>query len=125
MNAETREIARRFAACPKWVWLAGMQDDLGTRITGFSEPDEMAEIESRPMSGEWHLDMKGRVPDLDDELTRAGLLPVARRAWNDPTASVRFVDRCPLDSFWEYRGRWVCYGPTEELAVLSALESAT
>ena len=158
MDAETLDIARRFAACPKWVWLEGMQvvwcpescdskeckseckggcadawyrlcckdkheDKWGTPYhTSFVEWDR-----NKPETwDDWLVLEKdgSMVPDLDDAVTRAALLPVVRRAWDDETASVRFFGRWPLESMWEYRGRWVCYGSSELAALLAALEAA-
>lgn len=132
MNAERLGIARRFAACPKWEWFAGM---VALRLDGdevvssirIDVLDDVVSMAFHGTSTDGHavrFPVRGRVPDLDDDLTSLGVLAVVRRAWNDPTASVRFVDRTPLESVWECRGRWVCYGATEELALLAALESA-
>lgn len=124
MNERRLEIARRLVACNGWVWLPGMQISGSRALRIFGVYDDCAVV-----MGHSHCAMVMStidvLPDLDDDLTRLGVLAVARQAWNDETASVRFIDRHPLDPMWEYRGRWVCYGSTEEEALLSALESAS
>ena len=133
MNDERLEIARRLVMCPKWVWLPGMlatgdviTPHLPVRV-GLTGDGGLLfydrGIKSKRSHRRAFCDF-GLFPDLDDDLTRLGVLAVVRRAWNDPTASIRFIDRCPLDSSWECNGRWVCYGPTEEAALLAALEAA-
>jgi hypothetical protein len=44
----------------------------------------------------------GRVPDLDDDLTRFGVLAVVRAAWKDQTMHVRIVDA--WNAYGEHRG---------------------
>lgn len=129
MNAERLKIARRLVACPKWVWLPGMHavaerrdwPGMGIRV---DEARDGWLFYGRASNAEASMRPGGMVPNLDDDLTLLGVLAVVRLAWEAPSGSVRFVDRHPLDSVWEYRGRWVCCGPTEEEALLSALESA-
>ena len=132
MDAETLDIARRFAACPKWEWLPGMlarlDDALSPvmcRVVEVVGRDScFGVIDGAGPRGFVSYYLDSSVPDLDDAVTRAALLPVVRRAWDDETASVRFFGRWPLESMWEYRGRWVCYGSSELAALLAALEAA-
>ena len=132
MDAETLDIARRFAACPKWVWLRGMSARSGDHpcerwlFDGEAWVSDEGDTYRLPdLCAPASLILAvANGPDLDDAVTRAALLPVVRRAWDDETASVRFFGRWPLESMWEYRGRWVCYGSSELAALLAALEAA-
>ena len=148
MDAELTGIARRFVACPKWVWLVGMAyvstdpDDKMRRgrlglapdggdcfrcVEDWYHGDEAEERNPDDFEG------LGWVPDLDDETTRAAMLPAIRKAWNDPHAFVRFFNRAPLEGHWF----WECGAGSrrqcgfvadvkhgELLALLAALESA-
>jgi hypothetical protein len=139
MDAELTGISRRFAACPKWVNLPGMQciDGDGTTLRLVARDTDglwlcgamgNESVEDAP----WYSD-EFFIPDLDDETTRAAVLPVVRRAWDDPHAFVRFFDRTPLEGHWFWEcgvgSRRQCgfvadvkHG--ELLALLAALESA-
>jgi hypothetical protein len=70
-----------------------------------------------------------RVVNLDDPLTRAGLLVVVRIAHDDPSADVTYIDRSPLRPLWLWRagqgmaGR-IGEGPSEVGAFLAALQAA-
>ena len=154
MTAEMLEIARAFAACPKFVWLAGMLDSLGRRVL---------EVDNSGMSSKWTSRDLGRdivvlafctpawafeqwrdaTPDLDDPLTRLGLLEVVRRAWGDHRIHLVMHEthaRDPdggrdlvLAMWWALAddsgkaitdGRRFYAGPTEEAALLAALQAA-
>ena len=139
MNAEGMGLARRFVACERWVWLPGMKAIQpadprcveSVRLTYCIIGRKFMTDRRLNDGAQWVFDgfyeCMGDwpwLPDLSDALTRAGLLEVVRRAWDDETASVRFFGRWPLESMWEYRGRWVCYGSSELDALLAALEAA-
>ena len=129
MTPERMEIARRLVACKGWVWLRGMSVRSGDHpcerwmFDGeawvsdegdtYRLPDECAPVSLI-------LGVTGG-PDLDEDLTRLGVLAVVRRAWGDAYARL-----------WPalYSG-WLVYcsggqfsGPTEETALLAALEAA-
>ncbi len=145
MNAERLEIARRFVACPGWVWLPGMlaasrhEDEIGATswriihvrsvsnvaLSGRMSPDgqdETCDI------GLWEC-----IPDLDDDLTRLGVLAVVRRAWGDPLMFVTYDDDSMSYAGAQFVDVWlpsipgplpIAVGPTEEAALLAALEAA-
>ena len=99
MNAETAAIARRLVACKRWewLWLPGMADVRGRRVIRTDEDGTpsawcVTGIDGFPrmLTGfgtpAWAFsEWDGAVPDLDDELTRAGVLPVVRLALGVPT----------------------------------------
>lgn len=130
MNAERLEIARRFAACPKWVWLSGMVAcDVPLPLTWRRRLLSQGEIfgwkfdaiDGPVPRGPWR-NLDGWVPDLDDEMTRLGCLAVVRRAWPQ-------MDSHSIGSYSD--GGWcveiddtMFTGPTEEAALLAALEAA-
>lgn len=151
MNAERLEIARRLVACKGWVWLPGMlrrdprHPEAWQRIISVSDLSPAGNVRisaacversitgalTLPMVCEW-VESAGdcfHVPDLDDDLTRLGVLAVVRRAWGDPCATTGkqwarerwgvFVLERPDDAMArEFNG------PTEEAALLAALEAA-
>lgn len=133
MNAEELEIARRLVACPKWAWLPGM---------AAFRPYQAGHlrIESTHESGfgmspviygscSW-FSLSGLVPDLDDDLTRLGVLEVVRRAWNNPLVCPYPVKMNGAQWWnvgipWDSNGGTLCgTGPTELDALLAAMESA-
>ena len=136
MNAERLEIARRLVACPKWVWLPGMAAFRpyhaghlrieSTHESGFG----MSPVLYGSCS--W-FSLSGLVPDLDDVLTRMGVLAVVRMALGDYEVAAYWQ----LQNDASGRGQWVVgqpfpstvrglgYGPTEIEAILDALESAS
>lgn len=84
MNAETLAIAYRLLVSRKWVWMPGMAEDSGgARFVAMEGPGRHRFI--GPTRGKWHLIIGTPFPDLDDELTRAGVLAVVRRALGVPT----------------------------------------
>jgi hypothetical protein len=132
VNAERLEIARRLVACKGWAWLPGM------RAIGRWENLEITEWNSREAGrcpdggfplGIWH-DVAaewGWIPDLDDDLTRLGVLAVVRQAWSSRFAGTG-QEWC--DGIGD-TGRWSCYvvgvefnGDTEDAALLAAMEAA-
>lgn len=149
MNAERLEIARRLVACKGWAWLPGMlrrnprHPEAWQRIIAASDPSQGGNVRisaacversitgalTLPMVCEW-VESVGdclHLPDLDDDLTRLGMLAVVRRAWGEPF--------CGTGQEWcdgiGDTGRWSCYvvgvefnGDTEEAALLAALEAA-
>lgn len=129
MNAERLEIARRLVACPKWVWLPGMvalhMD--GKYETARIRVDVIDEWCALRHGERWNL--RNMLPDLDDELTRLGVLAVVRRAWGDETACVRWVCRDPFPPMWVWEageGMSRCTGFENESALgamLAALEA--
>ena len=136
MNAERLEIARRLVACPKWVWLPGMAAFRpyhaghlrieSTHESGFG----MSPVIYGSCS--W-FSLSGLVPDLDDDLTRMGVLAVVRMALGDYEVAAYWQ----LQNDASGRGQWVVgqpfpstvrglgYGPTEIEAILDVLESAS
>ena len=107
MNAEELAIARRFAACPKWVWLQGMRavQPVKTRVADFARltccvAGNSFMTDRRLDEGQvWVFDglqqCRGDfpwVPDLDDELTRLGVLAVVRRALGMPSLAAVLGD---------------------------------
>lgn len=146
MNEKRLEIARRLVACPKWVWLPGMAY-VSTRRNDKMRRGRLAlapnggdcfkaaedwyhgdEFEDRDPDefGKWRW-----LPDLDDDLTRLGVLAVVRRACGHlacvESPAVVGLLRLSTDSVpWRvhFRGG-IAIGDTEEEALLSALESAS
>ena len=148
MNVERLEIARRLVACPKWVWLPGMAAFRpyhaghlrieSTHESGFG----MSPVIYGSCS--W-FSLSGLVPDLDDDLTRIGVLAVVRQALGDPGSHLVVHEThamCPSGSgnlvparWWalangagekvtKNNGRTFMAGPTELDALLAAMESA-
>lgn len=136
MDAETLEIARRLVACPKWVWSQGMTVTDGGGERGIV----------RAVFGDGRIDLVtiGRVPeitggfwpgpdtipDLDDDLTRLGVIEVMQRAWGAPYSYPEPVESFDSDGvtagvYWRVRvpGRKF-EGDTELAALLAALEAA-
>jgi len=125
MNAERLKIARRLVACKGWVPVFGMRASV---CGGWAHAtplvwDGFAWADSDHDAIYSECDV---VIDLDDDLTRLGVLAVVRRAWGIPHAGVwgnpslapgiRF-------SCGEANGRPFGSGPTEEAALLAALEA--
>jgi len=147
MNAERVEIARRLVACKGWVWLPGMQYMDPTGEVCVTDRVHHVEIlrsawgvdEPFIFSSDDTLDFicaRVVVPDLDDDLTRAGVLAVVRRAWKCRAWTAPYVqwspegnlDWCmveiPVAPTYD-AGRARFNGPTEEAALLAALEAAS
>lgn len=126
MNAEETELARRFVACKGWVWLPGMLAPGRGRVCSVDgETLYFAGTDGR-FNGDWEDHQC--LPDLDDAVTRAGLLEVVRRAWGDPDAYAR---PCFSGRGWAVDfSRRVSEsaprvgGATELAALLAALEAA-
>ena len=145
MNAERLDIARRLVACPKWVWLPGMRaiqpadprhtesarltySIAGTRFGTDSHNNDRTMWVFDGMYqclGAWPW-----LPDLDDDLTRLGVLAVVRRAWG-PMAYVETPSGTDRYGMPVVRPAWrvlfggnVWVGPTEESAMLAALDAA-
>ena len=121
MNAERLETARRLVACPKWVWLPGMAARGISGMTVFGRIRE-----------EQYVPPGTLLPDLDDDLTRLGVLALVRQAWNHPRLGI-VAGRVGLWCVSEPRKdedthplavalRW--QASTEEDALLAALEAA-
>ena len=96
MDAETLDLARRFAACPKWVWLPGMiACDVSRPTTWRRRLLSQGEVfgwkfdavDGPVPRGPWR-NLDGWVPDLSDDLTRIGVLAVVRRAWRDDSIGI-------------------------------------
>lgn len=131
MNAERLEIARRLVACPKWVWLPGMaafrpDADGHLRIEAV---DEYGCGVSPVVHGACErFSLSSRVPDLDDDVTRLGVLAVVRLAWGSSWIDLTILGRKWL--LWrDFKGMpsqnvWIGEGETEETAMLVALEAA-
>lgn len=124
MTPERLEIARRLRPIlDKHGWPMGMR--LGV-------PDDGCLIRAGRMGGGWgprEVDMyPTAIPDLDDDLTRLGLLAVVRRAWGNPDlTTMRVVDGWYLTGVPDDQpALWFSNGaPTEEAALLAALEACT
>lgn len=147
MNPERLDIARRLVACPKWMWLPGMHlgdpDDegwsarivtptewvatcppvslAGTRFDGAPPSPRLARMPA----------LDGFIPDLDDELTRLGLLAVVRQAYGCVVYTRPAFDEIGWvvvradDPTRDIRGDVsVAWGPTEEAVLLAALQAA-
>lgn len=147
MNAARLEIARRLVACPKWVWLPGMhavaerQDwpGMGVRV---DEARDGWLFYGRAANSEASIRPAGMVPNLDEDVTRLGVLAVVRRAWGDPMLHLvrhetHVMDHCgtgTIPAVWwaiadsssckMMNGRSYFAGPTEIEAILAALEAA-
>jgi hypothetical protein len=122
---EADALARRFMRSPKFKPLRGM---CAVVIGGWADGTPLrwdgsgwADSDGDSIYGSCDV-----VLDLDDDLTRAGLLPVVRAAHGAP----HFGVWCrPMN---EPHVRWSCgeaggriwLGPTEESALLTALEAA-
>ena len=148
MNAECLEIARRLVACKGWVWLPGMlrrnprQPEAWQRIISVSDLSPAGNVlisaacversitgaMTLPMVCEW-VESAGdclHLPDLDDDLTRLGVLAVVRRARSMPNLGVWGANRLHPAQGWtcgEANGR-IHPADTEIEALLAALEAA-
>jgi hypothetical protein len=150
VNAERLEIARRFAACPKWVWLPGMLcygwlHTSALKTVEVTAPMRIASVTDDGLFVETSIFTRGgrvvrtlalfepSIPDLDDDLTRiGGLLAVVRMALGDYEVAAYWQ----LQNDASGRGQWVVgqpfpstvrglgYGPTEIEAILDVLEPA-
>lgn len=143
MNAERLEIARRLVACPKWVWLPGMQymDPDGDVCM----PDRVHHVEI--LRSAWAIDepfiffsddpadficARLLVPDLDDDLTRIGVLAVVRLAHGNPLLCTYPVKMADCEPWWnvgvpwsrESGGVFCATARTEVAALADALEAA-
>lgn len=141
MDAETLDLARRFAACPKWVWLRGMSARSGDHpcerwlFDGEAWVSDEGDTYRLPdLCAPASLVLAvANGPDLDDEVTRAGLLPIVRRAHDDPWMGLvgsreGFWCISRPQMAWDTHPlavdlRWMCR--SELLALLAALEAAT
>ena len=127
MNAEQMELARRFAACPKWVWLPGMLAPGRGRVCGVDGGTLFFAGSDGRFNGDWEDHQC--VPDLADALTRAGLLEVVRRAWGR-NAWVREDESgwFQCDALFQSPSLGTVerlgLGPSELHALLAALEAA-
>jgi|688.fasta_scaffold1634289_2 hypothetical protein len=139
MSPDRLEIAQRLAACRHWRWLPGMlatpeRPDMAwcgsVRVHAHDRDAGMFEL-----GGAAFMRDIGRIPDLDDDLTRLGVLAVVRRAWKCHAWTAPYVQWSPegnLDWFMVEipvaptydAGRARFNGPTEESALLAALEAA-
>ena len=126
MNAGRLKIARRLVACPKWVWLPGMvalhMD--GKYATARIRVDVIDEWCALRRGERWNL--RNMLPDLDDDLTRLGVLAVVRLAWSMPNLGVWGANRLHPVQGWacgEANGR-IHPADTEIEALLAALEAA-
>lgn len=137
MTAERLEIARRFVACPGWVWLEGMADQHGRRVTAVGSngvptnwPQVYREGDNAlgySLSWYWNGSHEDPIPNINDPVTAAGILPVVRRAWDDHRAVVWPAHRSPpgmADVWMVYCNGREFSGPSELLALLAALEAA-
>lgn len=143
-------IGREAAACPAFRWLPGMLMRTLERTRGdqsrtviecayrldgcetlYKESDILAN-EGRHLE-EPDEEVFDRWPDLDDDLTRLGLLALVRKAWSDPEAFVRA--RSSLTPSMDKIARWAVFpgdgsaglygtGPTEKAALVAALKAA-
>lgn len=137
MNAELTEIARRFVACPGWVFLPGML----ARLDGALSPVtcRVVEVVGRDSCfgvsdgaaprGFVSYYLGSSIPDLDDPVTAAGILPVVRRAWGrdmwvreDEEGGYICEALCKSPALMSIERFGV--GPSEILALLAALEAA-
>jgi hypothetical protein len=142
MNAERLNIACRLVACPKWMWLPGMQmvvhgcmecrplcalagsvNRIVSSDGGFRS-HKAGHVSGPTLDGGMH----DNVPDLDDDLTRLGVLAVVRRAWDDDSIGV-----VRMSDGWHVTrgmilGSWIATivggAPTEEDALQAALQVA-
>lgn len=137
MNAEKLEIARRLVACKGWAWLPGM---VAVRLDGdeavssirVDVMDDVVQMAIHGTSTGGHavrFPVRGRTPDLSDDLTRLGVLAVVRRARNEPNGSLMPVvmkhGRAEAVAYYPMvEGARPFYAPAELLALLAALEAA-
>jgi hypothetical protein len=125
MTPERLEIARRMVACKGWVWLPGMHV-VPVRGEHMDEPERIVDqIEAAYVN---RGDGLPCIPDLDDDLTRLGVLAVVRRAWGDDSIGV-----VRMSDGWHVTrgmilGSWIATivggAPTEEGALQAALQVA-
>lgn len=111
------DLGRRVVACKIWRQMGGMQ-------WWTTYPGGLTRGRSR-LGAAWPI---GALPDLDDPLTRLGLLHLVREAWNDPFAGVKGHKR-DGQSFWTvtlFDGERMrtFKGATEAEALVVALEGA-
>ena len=139
MNKKRMEIARRFAACQKWVWLRGMSVRSGDHpcerwlFDGEAWVSDEGDTYRLPdlCAPASLLLAVANGPDLDDDLTRIGVLAVVRRACGHlacvESPAVSGLLRLSADPApWRvhFRGG-IAVGDTEEEVLLSVLESAS
>ncbi len=133
MDAETMEIARRLVGCKRWKWLRGMNTQAHGVVCGVDGADAWCADGAGTHCGIWLT--SALLPDLDDDMTRLGVLAVVRQAWEDQTMHVRIVDA--WNAYGEHRGwKYVWCSASEYLtaeigehrselaAMLAALEAA-
>lgn len=77
----------------------------------------------------YDIGLRECIPDLDDPVTAAGILPVVRRARNEPSGSLMpvIMQNGSVETVAYYpmvEGRRPFYAPSELLALLAALEAA-
>ena len=139
MDAETLDIARRLVACKGWVWLPGMIACDVSRPTTWRRRLlsqgkvfgwKFDAIDGPVPRGPWH-NLDEWVPDLDDDLTRLGVLAVVRRAYRDDSIGIaKFGSEWAVTVAYteiasgDARMAILRRGPTELAALLAALEAA-
>lgn len=135
MTPERLEIARRLVACKRWVWLPGMHavaerrdwPGMGIRV---DEARDGWLFYGRAANAEASMRPAGMVPNLDDDLTRLGVIAVVRKAWPGDEFQCARVEYVPgpnrppwVCRVWDRAARWF-FGFSEEAALLAALEAA-
>lgn len=139
------DLARR-AVAAKWKWRRGCQslnslhvlevdgdnvpcawvfangENFPKIVTGYGSP-----------AGCWEIWEK-ELPNLTDPATRGALLQLVREAWDSPSVHLRpWYDIRGKVVYWQvlvpreelYSHAWKCFeGPTEEAALVAALEAA-
>lgn len=134
MDAERLRIAREFAVDRRFRWLPGMREADGDRVVAVGERDVCLAEEGATCDDNlatW-VPQSACVPDLDDDLTRLGLLAVVRAAHKDPSIGITKAgdEWCVTMAYVEIvsgdaRTGILRRGPTEEAALLAALQAAS
>ena len=102
-----------------WVWLPWQQ--------AVSPGGALWRIEDADGPTLRRLRINGYGPDLDDAVTRDGLLRTARAAWQSPRLHAQPLwdfDEPDKIARWDIHGAPRCAGKTEEAALLAAILAA-
>ncbi len=121
MSPDRLKIARRFVACRHWRWLPGMFAAGAGRVCSVSDAHMTVVNDKGHYAG--LRDLRGYLPDLDDDLTRLGVLAVVRAAWGS-WAEVSWSPGAAPFVVHIARAAVFTSAASEEAALLAALEAA-